>query len=85
MLTLGQAAAAALAPAGAKTGGGPAGVVSLPGLEGVQGPPVAHHQAAGHEHGDGASPMSRHQPREMSLLAGSLMVENVRSTAVRRA
>jgi hypothetical protein len=29
--------------------------------------------------------MSRHQPWEMSLLAGSFMVENVRSTAVRRA
>jgi hypothetical protein len=33
----------------------------------------------------GARPVSRHQPREMSLLAGSFMVEYVRSAAVRRA
>ena len=31
------------------------------------------------------SPMSRHQPREMSLLAGPFMVEKLRSAAVRRA
>src|SRR5450755_1067624 len=30
-------------------------------------------------------PVRRHQPREMSLLAGSLAVEKVRSAAVRRA
>jgi hypothetical protein len=30
-------------------------------------------------------PMRRHQPREMSLLAGSLAVEKVRSAALRRA
>src|SRR5712691_12607228 len=30
-------------------------------------------------------PIRRHQPREMSLLAGSLAVEKVRSAAVRRA
>src|SRR6266536_2854140 len=33
----------------------------------------------------GVSPMSRHQPRLMSLLAGSLTVEKVRSAAERRA
>jgi hypothetical protein len=33
----------------------------------------------------GASPVRRHQPRAMLLLAGSLMVEKVRSALVRRA
>ena len=33
----------------------------------------------------GVSPMSRHQPRVMLLLAGSLAVEKVRSAPVRRA
>ena len=32
----------------------------------------------------GASPITRHQPREMSLVAGSFMVELARSAAVRR-
>src|SRR6266581_8773264 len=33
----------------------------------------------------GARPMRRHQPRAMVVVAGSLMVENVRSEPVRRA
>ena len=33
----------------------------------------------------GVRPVSRHQPRAMLLLAGSLAVEKVRSAAVRRA
>ena len=41
---LGQGVAAALSPAGTEAVGGPPGVVRLPGLEGVEHSPVAHHR-----------------------------------------
>ena len=69
-------------------GGSPAvarqALVGLACVEAYQHPQVAHHQAAGEDE-NGAKPISRHQPREMSLLAGSFIVELARSAAVRRA
>ena len=66
-------------------GGGAARVFFLPGVPGVQDPLVADDEQAGVNSMRGARPMRRHQPRLMSLVAGSLAVAKPRSAPVRRA
>ena len=69
-----------------EAGGGPAGVFGLACVVGVEDPLVAgDDQGGGEESVMAVTPVSRHQPRLMLLLAGSLAVEKVRSAAVRRA
>jgi hypothetical protein len=81
---LGGGLAAAFALFGREPVGGSLLVLGLAGGEGVVDAEVAGDQDGGGEQRDRASPISRHQPREVSLVAGSLMVEKVRSAAVRR-
>jgi hypothetical protein len=67
-------------------GGGPPGGVGLAGVPGGEDALVADGKQAGEPHGErGESPLRRHQPRAMLVVAGSLMVEKVRSEPVRRA
>jgi hypothetical protein len=81
----GEGCAAPAAGAEREPGGGALGVAGLAGGPGGHDPLVADGEQARGEQGDRGRPMRRHQPRLMSLLAGSLAVEKVRSAAVRRA
>ena len=65
--------------------GGAAGVFFLPGVPSVQDPLVADDQQCRGDRISGARPIRRHQPRVMSLVAGSLVVAKPRSAPVRRA
>ena len=81
----GEGPAAAFAGFRGQAFGGAASVLFLPGVPGVQDALVADDQQGGGEQQQGARPMRRHQPRPVSLLAGSLMVAKPRSAPVRRA
>jgi hypothetical protein len=78
-----------LAPAAAgfrgQAFGGAAFVFFLPGVPGVQDALVADDEQGRREQHEGAGPMRLHQPRLMSLVAGSLVVAKPRSAPVRRA
>ena len=70
---------------GRKPGGGAALVFFLPGVPGGQDALVAARSSVVVNSMRGASPMRRHQPRAMSVAAGSLTVAKPRSAPVRRA
>ncbi len=76
--------AAPLAGFRREPGGGPPGVLFQPGVPGVEDALVADGEQAGQPQVEGVRPMRRHQPRAMLVVAGSLMVEKVRSEPVRR-
>ena len=74
-------------PAGLRRepGGGAAGVAGLAGVPGGEDALVADGEQAGKPERERVRPVSRHQPRAMLVVAGSLMVAKARSALVRRA